>query len=253
MKAASANGTNRPTSWSRRIGVVALVGAILAVLVAILATTLARYGVVAKLSGFMWFLYSQAIAAGSALIGVVALAIAFMRKTTKVPAVAAIALALVMIALFYALVIRPGSAVPPLHDVTTDLDDPPEFRTLTLREDNLVGFNNIEEWRSAHREGYPDIAPIIIDKAPARVLADARALAEQRGWDIASVDPLSGHMEATAYAGYIRFMDDVIVEVTPIADGSTRVDMRSVSRVGMSDLGYNAERIRDFLRDLQAA
>ena len=208
---------------------------------------------VAKLSGFMWFLYSQAIAAGSALIGVVALAIAFMRKTTKVPAVAAIALALVMIALFYALVIRPGSAVPPLHDVTTDLDDPPEFRTLTLREDNLVGFNNIEEWRSAHREGYPDIAPIIIDKAPARVLADARALAEQRGWDIASVDPLSGHMEATAYAGYIRFMDDVIVEVTPIADGSTRVDMRSVSRVGMSDLGYNAERIRDFLRDLQAA
>ena len=85
------------------------------------------------------------------------------------------------------------------------------------------------------------------------MLADARALAEQRGWDIASVDPLSGHMEATAYAGYIRFMDDVIVEVTPIADGSTRVDMRSVSRVGMSDLGYNAERIRDFLRDLQAA
>lgn len=253
METASANGTSRPTSWSRRIGVVALVGVILAVLVAILATTLARYGVVAKLSGFMWFLYSQAIAAGSALIGVVALAIAFMRKTTKVPAVAAIALALVMIALFYALVIRPGSAVPPLHDVTTDLDDPPEFRTLTLREDNLVGFNNIEEWRSAHREGYPDIAPIIIDKAPARVLADARALAEQRGWDIASVDPLSGHMEATAYAGYIRFMDDVIVEVTPIADGSTRVDMRSVSRVGMSDLGYNAERIRDFLRDLQAA
>ena len=171
----------------------------------------------------------------------------------RLATIAAIALALVMIALFYALVIRPGSAVPPLHDVTTDLDDPPEFRTLTLREDNLVGFNNIEEWRSAHREGYPDIAPIIIDKAPARVLADARALAEQRGWDIASVDPLSGHMEATAYAGYIRFMDDVIVEVTPIADGSTRVDMRSVSRVGMSDLGYNAERIRDFLRDLQAA
>ena len=94
---------------------------------------------------------------------------------------------------------------------------------------------------------------IIIDRAPEEVLANARALAEERGWEIAAYDAASGHMEATAYAGYIRFMDDVVVEVTPVQDGSTRVDMRSVSRVGVSDLGYNAARIEEFLADLREA
>ena len=65
-------------------------------------------------------------------------------------------------------------------------------------------------------------------------------------------EPLKHSPEATAYAGYLRFRDDVIVKVSPVVDGSSRVDMRSVSRVGLSDLGYNAARIREFLGELQA-
>ena len=70
-----------------------------------------------------------------------------------------------------------------------------------------------------------------------------------------SFDPFGNdilNLEGTAYAGYLKFRDDVIVEVTPVEDGSSRVDMRSVSQVGVSDLGYNAARIREFLSDLQA-
>ena len=141
---------------------------------------------------------------------------------------------------------------PPLHDITTNVDDPPQFRTLELREDNLIPFQNIEEWRSAHREGYPDIEPVIINKPPLEVLANARALVHERDWKIAAVDQRTGRLEATAYESYIRFEDDVMIKVTPIADGSTRVDMRSVSRVGLGDLGVNAKRIRTFLAELEA-
>jgi uncharacterized protein (DUF1499 family) len=35
-----------------------------------------------------------------------------------------------------------------------------------------------------------------------------------------------------------------------VPDGTSRVDLRSVSRVGRSDVGTNAKRIRAFLADL---
>ena len=244
----------KKVSWARRIAIFAVGGALLAILVAMVATTLARYGVVSKLGGFGVFMQMMYVAGASAAIGVVALILAAIRRSSgRKTAILAIVLSLGLVGVIYALVINPARSHPPLHDVTTDLNDPPQFRTLALREDNLVPFASEEEWRAAHRNGYPDIEPIIIDRAPEEVLANARALAEERGWEIAAYDAASGHMEATAYAGYIRFMDDVVVEVTPVQDGSTRVDMRSVSRVGVSDLGYNAARIEEFLADLREA
>jgi len=240
-------------SWAWRIGVIALVGIVATIAIGLIALTLARYDLIEKIVGFGWFMGSQAVIQACGVIGLVALIIGFVRKNgPKWPAYLSIALALGMLGVMYYAVIAPAQTSPRLHDITTDVDDPPQFTTLSLREDNLIPFNNIEEWRAAHREGYPDIGPVVIDKSPDEVLADARALADQRGWEIAYVDAEAGQMEATAFAGYIRFRDDVIVEVTPIADGSTRVDMRSVSRVGLSDLGYNAARIREFLAALQA-
>ena len=252
--AASTERRHRP-AWSWRIGVFALGGAILALLIAGLMLTLARFDVVDKLTGFGWYVKSNYIGLASALIGLVAVIWASVRKTPgRLAGITALIIGLGMAGVFYAMVMAPAQAHPFMHDVTTDVDDPPQFATLTLREDNLDQYDgDIEAWRAMHREGYPDIQPIIVNAAPAQVLAEARALAEQRGWDIAAYDPATGHMEATAYAGYLRFRDDVIVEATPIADGSTRVDMRSVSRVGGSDLGYNAARIREFLIDLQNA
>ena len=145
-----------------------------------------------------------------------------------------------------------ASAVPPIHDITTDLNDPPQFSTLDVEPVSTGPFTQ-EEWRAYHEESYADIEPVIIDKPPLEVLANARAVAEARGWKIENADPEAGILEATATAGYVRFYDDVVVEVTPVADGSTRVDMRSVSRVGVSDVGYNAARIRSFLADLRVA
>lgn len=238
----------------RWVGNFVLGGALLMLVIALGSLVLARYGIVGKLSGFRWFMMTLWPFAALAVVALLGLIIGFVRKHRagwRSPA--ALVLSLVMIGVFYTQVIMPARAAPVMHDITTDVDDPPQFRTLPLRDDYLEMYEgDIEAWRSAHRENYPDMEPVIINQSPDLVIADARALAEERGWEIAEYAPEDGHLEATATAGFIRFFDDVVVEVTPIADGSTRVDMRSISRVGGSDLGYNAARIRAFLADLEA-
>ncbi|KLE32319.1 hypothetical protein AAW01_11915 [Aurantiacibacter gangjinensis] len=237
------------------MGAFALGGALLAVAIALIMLTLARYGVIGKLTGFQWYVYATYIAGASAVIGLVGLLLAYILKSRgRRRSAGALVVGLAMVGIFYVMVLRPAQSAPFLHDVTTDIDDPPQFSAITLREDNLDQFEGSEEaWKSAHREGYPTLGPVIIDKLPELVIADARAIAEERGWDIVEFDPEAGRLEAVAYAGFIRFKDDVLVEATAIADGSTRVDMRSVSQVGGSDLGYNADRIRSFMAELQTA
>lgn len=239
--------------WAKWAGAFTLGGAILAVIIALCSLTLARYGIIGKLTGFNGFMMLLDPLRTLAFIGLVTFALAIvLHKRPVWQALVGVVISLALLAVMYTQVIIPMDDSPPLHDISTNLEDPPEFRTLDLREDNLVPFNNMEEWRAAHRAGYADIRPIVISKSPTDVLADARTLAQQRGWDIVSVDSQAGRMEATAHAGYVRFRDDVVLEVTPVADGSTRVDMRSVSRVGVSDRGRNAERIKQFLTDLRA-
>jgi len=237
---------------NKLIGAVALGGGIGVVLIAFAALTLARYDVIEKITGFMTFmtmLIPAGVVAGIAVIGLI---VSFITKSgPRWQAAAGLVLSAALLLVIYTQVMMPGGSVPPIHDITTDLDDPPQFAVLD-RPATSTGPFSIEEWRAFHTDAYADIEPILLDKSPAEALADARVLAEERGWDIVNADPETGILEATAYAGYLRFRDDVVIEVTPVEDGSTRLDMRSVSQVGVSDLGYNAARIREFLADLQA-
>ncbi|MFB0610892.1 DUF1499 domain-containing protein [Aurantiacibacter poecillastricola] len=249
----AANRHGKAAKAVRWTGIFVLGGAIIAIAVVLVAATLARYGVIDKLAGFAPFYMALNPARALTVIGIIGLVFAFYRRSGEVPRLfVGTLLAGGLTLAIYLLLVIPGGKAPPIHDVTTDLNDPPQFSTLDVDEVS-TGPITQEEWRAYHEEAYGDIEPVIIDKPPQEVLANARALAEARGWDIASADPEAGVLEATAYAGYIRFMDDVVVEVTPVADGSTRVDMRSVSRVGVSDLGYNAARVREFLADLRVA
>lgn len=240
--------------WQGWLNNLVLGGAVLVILIGLISLTLARYDIIGKLPGFIGFMSMLLPAGVIAGLGVLALIIAKVRKAGGMakPLLGTV-LALGLMGVMYFAVIRPAGAAPALHDITTNVESPPQFATWQVREDNLIPFDNIEQWKAAHRAGYPDIAPVLIDKTPTEVLAAARALAEAKGWTVANVDQQAMQMEATAYAGYLRFRDHVIVKVTPVVDGSSRVDMRSTSEVGLSDLGYNAARIREFLADLQAA
>jgi len=83
------------------------------------------------------------------------------------------------------------------------------------------------------------------------VMVKAERLAKARGWDIAVYVPAQGRLEATETSALFRFKDDIVLRVRPTENGTgSIIDMRSVSRVGQSDLGVNAKRVKAFLADL---
>lgn len=247
------NFANR-ASWATRLSLWSLRWAIAALAVAVTGLTLARYDVIAKMAGFSALLAGGLVALVALILGLTSL---FAGRGTIWPSRRK-ALVGLLIALFYVgfLASRPLVAgdAPAIHDITTDLANPPQFEVLPLRADNLVGVGTIENWRRIHEQAYGDLGPVTIPKPVAVVTADAARLAEEAGWKLAKVDPARGHVEATASVSYIRFHDDVVLRIVPTKDGKgSRVDMRSVSRVGVGDLGVNARRIREFLAALAAA
>jgi uncharacterized protein (DUF1499 family) len=239
--------------WTRRLARAALWLGLAALAVAGIGLTLARFDVIAKMGGLYAMVGGLALAAIATLTGLIAL-VMNMRFRAGVGVAALIGLIIgggyTGFMLSRMAVAR---SVPPIHDVTTDLTNPPRFTRLALRPDNLVGVETEERWRALHSAAYADIQPVIIAKPMAAVIADADRLARARGWTLAISDPQAGTMEATANVSYIRFQDDVALRVTPAPGGGSKVDMRSVSRIGVSDLGINAARIREFLAALQAA
>jgi uncharacterized protein (DUF1499 family) len=147
-----------------------------------------------------------------------------------------------------------AQALPRIHDISSDLDNPPVFvAILPLRAaaTNPATYGG-PEIAAEQRRGYPDIVPLQLAMSPASAYAKALSLMKKNGWEIVADDPAGGRIEATATTRWFGFKDDVIVRVLPAAGGS-RLDMRSVSRVGKSDVGTNAKRIRDFFATITAS
>jgi len=139
--------------------------------------------------------------------------------------------------------------VPRIHDITTDTDNPPKFvAVLPLRK----GLNPLEvsaEVIAQQKKGYPDIAPATLDAAPAAAFERAERAARAMGWEIVATVPAEGRIEATDTSLLFGFKDDIVIRVAAQGAGS-RVDARSVSRVGRSDFGVNAKRIRKYFASL---
>ena len=107
------------------------------------------------------------------------------------------------------------------------------------------------EVAAKQQQAYPDIVPLLLNVPPGRAFERALAAAKAKGWDIVASDPAGGRIEATDTTFWFGFKDDVVVRVTPLPTGS-RVDARSLSRVGVGDVGANAARVRAFLAAVKA-
>lgn len=146
---------------------------------------------------------------------------------------------------------RQARSVPPIHDITTDTEQPPQFvAVLPLRADapNSAEYEGAEIARQ-QVEAYPDITTHRLPVSPDVAFTRALDAAEEMGWEIVAADPGARRIEATDTTFWFGFKDDVVIRVA--ADGSgSKVDVRSVSRVGGSDVGANAKRIREYLRRL---
>jgi uncharacterized protein (DUF1499 family) len=141
---------------------------------------------------------------------------------------------------------------PPIHDVTTDVADPPAFVAVApLRADapNPVEYAG-DSVAVLQREAYPDVQPVVLRAAPGEAFQMALAAAREMGWEIVAAEPGEGRIEATATTTWFGFLDDVAIRVAAEGSGS-RVDVRSKSRVGRGDAGANAARIRKYTQRLR--
>jgi uncharacterized protein (DUF1499 family) len=140
-------------------------------------------------------------------------------------------------------------AAPPLHDITTDLHQPPLFTVLDDVEapSKLARSPADDALQRAH---YPDIAPLVLPVSTDMAFEEVLETMAELDWPVADGSEDDGRIEATVRSPWFGFRDDIVVRLTAVAD-QTRVDVRAVSRNGQNDGGRNAAHVREFLAELR--
>jgi uncharacterized protein (DUF1499 family) len=256
--AAAPPGDARPQPAARRRSVakvttLALVLAIAAALAGLAAGPAYRFGLLSIESAFGLMRAAAYGGIVAALLGLIGMALARPSGPRRgfYRALAAFAIGLVVVGLPWSY-LRTAQAVPPIHDITTDTENPPQFlavRPLRADDPNPAAYGGAEI-AAQQQEAYPDIRPLRLDLPPDQAFQRALEAAQAMGWEIVRADYPARRIEATDQTFWFGFKDDVVIRVRP-ADGASRVDVRSSSRVGRGDLGVNAERIRSYLGRLE--
>jgi uncharacterized protein (DUF1499 family) len=149
---------------------------------------------------------------------------------------------------------RLRSAVPRIHDITTDTTNPPPFQAVLSARAAEKAATEVYEGPELARQqqaAYPDLAPLVVEAPPAKAFDEALAAARAMpGWRVVAAEPGAGRIEASQKSRWFGFTDDIVIRVA--AEGPrSRIDMRSLSRQGRSDFGINAARIRAYMGTLR--
>jgi uncharacterized protein (DUF1499 family) len=214
-----------------------------------------RWGLWSVSTAFTMFRAVVWVGGAAAVVAAAGLALALVRRRWAMAVVAMAAIVIGVGALAVPIgFARRAAAVPPIHDITTDTTQPPPF--VALRQARVAAPNGAEYGGAAvavqQQRAYADLASLRFTAARDQVFAAVLAVARACGWTVAAAVADEGRLEATAVTPWFGFKDDIVVRVAAEA-GGTKVDVRSASRVGRSDLGVNAERIRAFTRALRRA
>jgi uncharacterized protein (DUF1499 family) len=243
---------DRGNRWVLHLAYALAAAAVLAGALAVLSGFGTRWGWWHFRTGFS--LLGRAALAGAAL-AVLGLVTMILARRGPQRALLAAGFALVVGGALFVLPWRwqaSARTAPPIHDITTDVEDPPAFVAIApLRADapNPVDYAG-EEVAAQQRAAYPEVTalvlPLPVDAAFERALAAAAAM----GWEIVAADAAAGRIEATDRTVWFGFYDDVVIRLTA-TDSGTRVDVRSKSRVGRGDMGTNARRVLAYLDRLR--
>ena len=200
------------------------------------------------------FTHWIAIACAIGLVAVVILSLqSKAHNTTKLCTYAAIGTLSAFLAWYIPSTVQARLSYPLIHDISTDVVNPPMYvANVPLRAEavnpmeygTVEGFT-LEEHIQLQQEAFPDLAPQLLDDSPQDVFDRALAALENMGLEITAAVPEEGRIEAVASTFWFRFKDDVVVRIQ--AEGNqTRLDARSLSRVGRGDLGANGLRLQEF-------
>jgi uncharacterized protein (DUF1499 family) len=209
-----------------------------------------RAGAWSFVIGFLLLAISLLLALAGASLSLVGA----MKTGQWAVAAAGIIIGLIVVAIPSSVILSARGA-PPIHDITTDPDNPPAFVAIVpLR----AGAANPPEYAGSEaavqqRRAYPDIQPVVLRANAGEVFDRALAAVRALGWEVVADDRSSGRIEAVDTTFWFGFKDDVVIRVTEAGSGNARIDVRSKSRVGLGDVGTNARRIRTLLARLQSS
>ncbi len=230
---------------------ITLIAAVLAALFLLAAGPGTRFGLWEYGTGFL--LMRIAFFAGLGAAAVALLLILIPKTRSAGAGVLVVALVLGLATAFVPWNgVRTVRSLPFIHDITTDTQNPPQFvAILPLRADapNPPEYAG-EEVAEQQRAGYPDLAPLTLQMPSDEVFDKALAAASALGWEIVASEASEGRIEATETTFWFGFKDDVVIRIEDLGN-ETRLNMRSKTRVGRSDVGANAARIRRFFAALQ--
>lgn len=224
---------------------------LIAFLLVILPGPLYKFGIVelgVAFTGFKFGVY----AGGAALVLLIVQAL-FMRKTLTLSS-GVIALVFSVVAIVMPLnMMNKAEGVPAIHDISTDLVNPPKFvaiAPLRANASNPVEYAG-EETAVQQRKAYPELVTLSFAQSKADLMTASEQAVKNLGFALVSANTATGIVEATDTTTWFGFKDDVVIRIKD--EGSQRfVDIRSKSRVGRSDLGKNAERIHSIINELNS-
>jgi len=193
-------------------------------------------------AGWWHFRIGMAFFAASALVALVALVLAAMAWKRSGRGALVCAIIALIVSAIVALPILSARGKPLIHDVSTDLDDPPAFVAIVPPQPGLDPMLQLQ--------AYGDLKSLQVAMPTNEAFQRATSVVQSMGWSVAAADQARGIIEATDTTSWFGFKDDVVIRVKPSALGS-KIDVRSTSRVGKSDTGTNAARIRDFLEEME--
>ena len=239
--------------WVRAATALGVGLGIIAVLAMLGPGPMYRFGWLGLGSAFGLMRYAVWLGIAAAVIALLGLALALFARIHRWRLRAVLGIVLGLIALSPPLMfMHDARSVPPIHDISTDTVNPPQFHALLAQRANTPnppGYGGAAVATEQHA-AYPDIEPLDFKAAPAVAFDAALKTARAMGWAIAAEAPAEGRIEATATTRWFGFKDDVVIRVQAQGGGS-RLDIRSQSRVGRSDVGANAARIRAFRQRLE--
>ncbi len=226
----------------------ALIGGVLSAIAALFAGPAYR-GALLSLGGafglLRWATIAAIAGAGLAMLALGLLALGGARRGRALAAAAIVANSVVAAPPLY--LYTQAQKLPKIHDISTDTQDPPAFvAVLPLRQGARNPVDYPPDTAAQQRLGYPDIAPLVLGVPPAQAFERAERTVRAMGWQIVAAAPEALRIEATDTTLLFGFKDDVVIRIRPSGQGSL-VDVRSLSRIGGSDIGTNARRVRRFL------
>lgn len=243
---------DQPISRPARFAVYAAVAAIFLALISGLGNRIGLWEFTVAIPVFGLAVLSAGVAILLAAIGIFRSLRSDRSSLGHSKAATALVLAIGLLG-FLAFQVKDATSYPPIHDITTDTNEPPQFvALLPARQAAPNGADYNTANRDKQLEAYPEILPFIVNgQDVASVMTAAEEAALELGWEIVEASTEEGRLEATDTTFWFGYKDDVVVRVREISQ-AVHVDIRSMSRVGVGDIGANAKRIMAFRSALEA-